>query len=158
MRFKTGKGLRGPFISDKKLGTILFGSRYGYLQVLFLNSCFQRSHWLKFWPFIAPSSVHASKNKFKQKAEAAENNGITAGHTNSYYLVFVISGGLSSLKSLKVHECTCNACKLYTLWGHNSMTSPWNPSKILQIFQIMLQNPSKWSKIPNRKFLMFYNG
>ena len=34
-----------------------------------------------------------SENQSKQKAEAAENNGITAGHTNSYYLVFVISGG-----------------------------------------------------------------
>ena len=33
------------------------------------------------------------ENQSKQKAEAAENNGITAGHTNSYYLVFVISGG-----------------------------------------------------------------
>ena len=65
--------------------------------------------------FIAPSSEHWLENQSKQKAEAAENNGITAGHTNSYYLVFVISGGLSSLKSLKVHECTCNACKLYTL-------------------------------------------
>ena len=68
------------------------------------------------------------ENHFKQKAEAAENNGITAGHTNSYYLVFVISGGglLSSFEVLQygpkikiLHECTCNACKLCILWGHN---------------------------------------
>ena len=104
--------------------------------------------------FIAPSSEHWLENQSKQKAEAAENNGITAGHTNSYYLVFVISGGLSSLKSLNavwkymnVHVMHVN----YIYYGATTQWPPRNPSKILQIFQIMLQNPS------NRKSLMFYN-
>ena len=82
--------------------------------------------------FIAPSIEHWLENQSKQKAEAAENNGITAGHTNSYYLVFVISGGLSSLKSLNSVWKYMNVHVMHVNYIYYGATTQWPPLEILQ--------------------------